>query len=59
MVENFKKEAPWAGDLHEKMLSNYDKTEDSMAIGFFSNEHLKISGAYWCIGALRMLNKLG
>jgi geranylgeranyl transferase type-2 subunit beta len=30
-----------------------------MAIGFFSNEHLKISGAYWCIGALRMLNKLG
>ena len=59
MVEAFKKEAPWVGELHEKMLTGYEKTTDSWAIGFFSNEHLKVSGAYWCIGALRMLKKLG
>jgi len=35
-----------------------DSTKDQYAIGFFTNEHLKLPGAYWCISALNLLNKL-
>ena len=35
-----------------------DQTQDPDAIGFFMNEHLKMSGAYWCIGSLKLLKKL-
>ena len=31
---------------------------DSDAIGHYTNEHLKLPGAYWCIGALKLLNAL-
>jgi hypothetical protein len=40
------------------MLVKLDQTTDNFAIGFFSQEHLKLSGAYWCIGALKLLKKL-
>ena len=28
------------------------------AIGFYQNEHLKLPGGYWCIGALSLIKKL-
>lgn len=37
---------------------NLDKTTDSDAIGHYTNEHLKLPGAYWCIGSLKLLNAL-
>lgn len=45
-------------DLHKKYLTNLDKTLDSDAIGHYTNEHLKLPGGYWCIGALKLLNAL-
>jgi len=39
-------------------LMKLDKTEDPDAIGVFMNEHLKMAGAYWCIGSLKLLKKL-
>ena len=32
---------------------------DIDAIGHYTNEHLKLPGAYWCIGSLKLLNALG
>ena len=58
MVEAFKNAATWVPELHKKMLEGLDSTKDSYAIGFFQNEHLKLSGAYWCIGALSLLDQL-
>lgn len=58
MVEAFKKEVKFIPDLHEQMLLKLDKTLDSDAIGHFTNEHLKVSGAYWCIGSLKLLNRM-
>lgn len=45
-------------NLHCKYLEGLDKTRDSDAIGFFTNEHLKLPGGYWCVGALSLLKKL-
>jgi hypothetical protein len=42
---------PFIRDFHDIYLKNLDKTVDSDAIGHYTNEHLKISGGYWCIGA--------
>ena len=40
------------------MLLRQDKQTDAEAIGLFMNEHLKMSGAYWTIGSLKLLGKL-
>jgi len=45
-------------DLHVNYLQNLDKTKDAEAIGFYTNEHLKLPGGYWCVGALSLLKKL-
>jgi geranylgeranyl transferase type-2 subunit beta len=58
MVEAFKSEAPFKADLHYANLLKMDQTSDPDAIGFFMNEHLKMSGAYWCIGSLKLMRKL-
>ena len=58
MVEAFQREVPFSPELHFANLAKMDQTSDPDAIGFFMNEHLKMSGAYWCIGALRLLGKL-
>ena len=59
MVEAFQKESPFNPELHLEYLLKLDKTEDPDAIGVFMNEHLKMAGAYWCIGSLKLLKKLG
>jgi geranylgeranyl transferase type-2 subunit beta len=38
------------------MLEKLDQTKDSDAIGFFTSEHLRMSGSYWAIGSHMMLN---
>ena len=43
-------------EKHTLYLQNLDSTTDSDAIGHFTNEHLKLPGAYWCIGSLKLLN---
>ena len=58
MVEAFQKEVPFVSPLHLTYLNNLDKSEDPDAIGNFMNEHLKLPGAYWCIGSLKLINKL-
>lgn len=45
-------------DLHLKYLEDLDKTKDAEAIGFYQNEHLKLPGGYWCVGALCLIKKL-
>jgi geranylgeranyl transferase type-2 subunit beta len=45
-------------DKHIKYLEQLDKTKDADAIGFYTNEHLKLPGGYWCVGALSLLKKL-
>jgi len=41
------------------MLTRLDQTKDSEAIGYFTSEHLRMSGAYWCIGSNILLgNKM-
>ena len=35
-----------------------DQSKDQDAIGMFTNEHLKLPGAYWCIGSLKLMDKL-
>jgi geranylgeranyl transferase type-2 subunit beta len=45
-------------DLHLKYLLNLDSTKDSDAIGHYTNEHLKLPGGYWCIGALSLVKGL-
>jgi len=58
MVDAFQREVPFKADLHYDYLVKLDKTTDPDAIGSFMNEHLKMSGAYWCIGSLKLLRKL-
>ena len=58
MVEAFQREVPFRADLHLANLLKMDKSTDPDAIGVFMNEHLKMSGAYWCIGSLKLLRKL-
>ena len=45
-------------DKHFTYLQSLDKTRDRDSIGFFTNEHLKVSALYWGTGALNLLNKL-
>ena len=45
-------------EKHQKYLEELDKTKDAEAIGFHQNEHLKLLGGYWCVGALCLLKKL-
>ena len=41
------------------MLAKLDSTKDSEAIGYFTSEHLRMSGAYWAIGSNILLgNKM-
>ena len=49
---------PFVREKHAAYLVGLDKTLDSDAIGHYTNEHLKLPGAYWCIGSLKLLNKL-
>ena len=42
-------------DLHKQMLEKLDQTKDSEAIGFFTSEHLRMSGMYWAIGSFQLL----
>ena len=58
MVEAFQREVPFKSDLHYANLLKMDQTSDPDAIGFFMNEHLKMSGAYWCIGSLKIMRRL-
>ena len=37
------------------MLGRLDNTTDSESIGFFTMEHLKLSGLYWCLGSYKLL----
>jgi hypothetical protein len=48
----------FVGEKHIKYLEGLDKTKDADAIGFYTNEHLKLPGGYWCVGALCLLKKL-
>eukprot|EP00830_Metopus_es_P008055 TRINITY_DN1776_c0_g2_i1.p1 TRINITY_DN1776_c0_g2~~TRINITY_DN1776_c0_g2_i1.p1 ORF type:complete len:274 (-),score=51.56 TRINITY_DN1776_c0_g2_i1:15-836(-) len=50
------KEIPFYYEKHEDYLLNLDKTEERDAIGYYTNDHLRIPGGYWCIGALHLLN---
>jgi geranylgeranyl transferase type-2 subunit beta len=43
---------------HLNYLQNLDKTRDKDAIGFYFNEHLKVSALYWGCSALNLLNNL-
>ena len=49
---------PFVREKHTTYLLGLDKTTDSDAIGHFTNEHLKLPGAYWCIGGLKLLDKI-
>ena len=48
----------YVDELHTKYLISLDKTTDAEAIGHFTNEHLKLPGAYWCLSALNLQRKL-
>lgn len=41
---------------HLKYLYKLDSSADIDAIGHYTNEHLKLPGAYWCIGAIKLLD---
>jgi len=43
---------------HLNYLQNLDKTRDKNSIGFFFNEHLKVSALYWGCSSLNLLNCL-
>ena len=45
-------------EKHISYLQSLDKTRDRNSIGFYTNEHLKISALYWGTGALNLLNKI-
>ncbi|CDW90292.1 geranylgeranyl transferase type-2 subunit beta-like [Stylonychia lemnae] len=57
-VEQENTELPFVREQHANLLLNLDKTLDSDAIGQYTNEHLKLPGGYWCLGALYLLNKV-
>lgn len=44
-------------ELHKQMLARLDSTTDSESIGFFTMEHLKLSGIYWCLGSYKLLGE--
>ena len=43
-------------DMHIKYLLNLDKTKDTDAIGYYTNEYLKMGAIYWGCGALALMN---
>lgn len=43
-------------DLHLKYIENLDKKKDTFE--YWITEHLRISGIYWAMGALDILNRL-
>jgi geranylgeranyl transferase type-2 subunit beta len=45
-------------EKHLKYLHGLDTTKDAEAIGFYQNEHLKLPGGYWCVGALSLLKDI-
>ena len=45
-------------DKHLSYLTNLDNTKDKDAIGFYTNEHMKMAALYWGISALSLLSKL-
>lgn len=45
-------------DKHLSYLSNLDKTKDKYSIGFYMNEHLKVSALYWGVSALNLIHAI-
>ena len=45
-------------EKHLNYLTNLDKTRDKYSIGFFTNEHLKVSALFWGVGALNLINSI-
>ena len=45
-------------DKHLTYLTTLDKTRDKYSIGFFTNEHLKVSALFWGVGALNLINHI-
>ena len=45
-------------DKHLSYLTTLDQTRDKYSIGFYTNEHLKVSALFWGVGALNLLNHL-
>jgi geranylgeranyl transferase type-2 subunit beta len=45
-------------EKHLNYLINLDKTIDKDAIGFYTNEYLRIAALYWGISALNVLGKI-
>jgi len=45
-------------EKHLNYLANLEKTKDKNAIGFYTNEYMKMAAFYWGISALSLLNKL-
>jgi geranylgeranyl transferase type-2 subunit beta len=45
-------------EKHLSYLTSLDKTRDKYSIGYFTNEHLKVSALFWGIGALNLINSI-
>ena len=45
-------------EKHLTYLTTLDKTRDKYSIGFFTNEHLKVSALFWGVGALNLINSI-
>jgi geranylgeranyl transferase type-2 subunit beta len=45
-------------DKNFEYLINLDKTKDLDAIGFFTNDYLKMAALYWGISALNLIHKI-
>ena len=45
-------------EKHLKYLQSMEKTKDKNAIGFFTNEHIKMSALFWGISALNLINAI-
>ena len=56
--EKEKKVKEFYFDKHLHYLTTLDKTRDKYSIGFFTNEHLKVSALFWGVGALNLINSI-
>jgi geranylgeranyl transferase type-2 subunit beta len=45
-------------EKHLKYLINLDNTKDADAIGYYTNEYLKMGALYWGVGAVNTLNSV-
>ena len=53
-----KNEQKFYFEKHLTYLTTLDKTRDKYSIGFFTNEHLKVSALFWGVGALNLINSI-